>query len=68
MPPFSPPRSVRPLTRGNRKRMRYSTGVVEAGCKHAIGARLKRAGMHWSVNGASGRAGFAGGPPGRELQ
>ena len=30
-----------------------ATGVVEAGCKHAIGARLKRAGMHWSVNGAN---------------
>ena len=38
----------------NRKRMRYpafrarglcvATGVVEAGCKHAVGARLKRAG------------------------
>ena len=22
-------------------------------CKHAVGARLKRAGMHWSVNGAN---------------
>lgn len=46
----------------NRQRMRYpefraqglctSTGVVEAGCKLAIGTRLKRAGMHWSVRGA----------------
>jgi len=46
----------------NRARMRYpsfraqglcvSTGVVEAGCKVAIGARLKRAGMHWTVAGA----------------
>lgn len=46
----------------NRKRMRYpefhaqglctSTGVVEAGCKFAIGTRLKRAGMHWTVRGA----------------
>jgi hypothetical protein len=46
----------------NRERMRYpefhaqslctSTGVVEAGCKLAIGTRLKRAGMHWSVRGA----------------
>ena len=45
----------------NRERMRYptfraaglctSTGVVEAGCKVAIGARCKRAGMHWSVAG-----------------
>jgi hypothetical protein len=47
----------------NRKRMRYlkfhaqglctSTGVVEAGCKVAIGTRLKRAGMHWTVHGAN---------------
>ena len=28
-----------------------STGVVEAGCKVAIGTRCKRAGMHWSVAG-----------------
>lgn len=47
----------------NRARMRYpkfhalgfctSTGVLEAGCKVVIGTRLKRAGMHWSVNGAN---------------
>jgi hypothetical protein len=46
----------------NRHRMRYpefraaglctSTGVVEAGCKTAIGTRLKRSGMHWTVAGA----------------
>jgi hypothetical protein len=46
----------------NRHRMRYpefhaqglctSTGVVEAGCKLAIGTRIKRAGMHWTVRGA----------------
>ena len=46
----------------NRSRMRYpefhaqglctSTGVVEAGCKFAIGTRLKRAGMHWTIEGA----------------
>ena len=46
----------------NRDRMRYaafraaglctSTGVVEAGCKTAIGVRCKRAGMHWTVAGA----------------
>jgi hypothetical protein len=29
------------------------TGVVEAGCKVAIGTRLKRAGMHWTVAGAN---------------
>jgi hypothetical protein len=48
---------------GNRRRMRYpafraqglctSTAVVEAGCKVAIGTRLKRAGMHWTVAGAN---------------
>src|SRR5437667_484609 len=47
----------------NRKRMRYprfhaqglctSTGVVEAGCKVAVGTRLKRSGMHWTVRGAN---------------
>lgn len=46
---------------GNRERMRYadfraaglctSTGVIEAGCKTAIGTRCKRAGMHWTVAG-----------------
>ena len=45
----------------NRARMRYpefhaaglctSTGVVEAGCKVAIGTRCKRTGMHWTVAG-----------------
>ena len=45
----------------NRDRMKYaefraaglctSTGVVEAGCKTAIGTRCKRAGMHWTVVG-----------------
>jgi hypothetical protein len=47
----------------NRHRMRYpefhaqglctSTGVVEAGCKVAIGTRLKRAGMHWTIDGSN---------------
>ncbi len=46
----------------NRQRMNYanfragglctSTGVVEAGCKVAVGTRCKRAGMHWTVSGA----------------
>lgn len=29
------------------------SGVVEAGCKIAIGARMKRAGMRWSERGAN---------------
>lgn len=47
----------------NRHRMRYpdfeaaglctSSGVTEGGCKNAIGARLKRSGMHWTVKGAN---------------
>jgi hypothetical protein len=47
----------------NRPRMRYpefraqglctSSGVVEAGCKTAIGTRLKRAGMHWTLRGSN---------------
>jgi hypothetical protein len=49
--------------RHNRERVRYpefhtqglctATGVVEAGCKVAIGTRLKRAGMHWTESGAN---------------
>lgn len=51
------------ISKRNRHRMRYvqfeaqelctSTGVVEAGFKNAIGARLKRSGMHWSVRRAN---------------
>lgn len=47
----------------NRRRMNYpvfraqglcvGSGVVEAGCKVAIGTRLKRAGMHWTLAGAN---------------
>jgi len=47
----------------NAERMRYprfraqglfvGSGVVEAGCKTVIGARLKRSGMFWSVRGAN---------------
>ena len=47
----------------NRHRMRYpvfraaglsvGSGVLEAGFKSAIGTRLKRAGMHWTVEGAN---------------
>ncbi len=52
--------------RRNRHRMRYpefralglcvASGVVEAGCKHAIGTRFKRPGMHWSVAGVNAMA------------
>jgi len=55
-------RKCRDYITDNRRRMHYpefhaqglctSTGVVEAGCKRAIGTRLKRAGMHWTVAGA----------------
>lgn len=47
----------------NRHRMDYprfeamglcvGSGVVEAGCKTAIGVRMKRAGMHWTLAGAN---------------
>lgn len=47
----------------NKERMRYAefrrqglfvgSGVVEAGCKHIIGARLKQSGMEWTVRGAN---------------
>ena len=47
----------------NRHRMQYplfrnqglctSSGVLEAGCKVAVGTRLKRAGMHWTLVGAN---------------
>jgi hypothetical protein len=47
----------------NANRMRYpefrqqglfvGSGVIEAGCKSVVGARLKRSGMFWSVRGAN---------------
>lgn len=47
----------------NEDRMRYAgfkaqgmfvgSGVVEAGCKHIIGQRLKQSGMEWTVRGAN---------------
>ena len=47
----------------NRHRLNYprfrklglctSSGIVESGCKHVIGARVKQSGMHWTVRGAN---------------
>jgi hypothetical protein len=47
----------------NAHRMRYAyhrklglfvgSGVVEAGCKTVLGARLKQSGMHWTTHGAT---------------
>lgn len=47
----------------NKERMRYpkfrkmglfvGSGVIEAGCKMVIGARLKQSGMFWTVQGAN---------------
>ena len=47
----------------NRDRMQYAdfrarglcvaSGVVESGCKTVFGTRLKRSGMHWTVQGAN---------------
>jgi hypothetical protein len=58
-----PARTCIDYIKKNQQRMRYavfhaqglctSTGVVEAGCKVAIGTRLKRTGMHWSLLGAN---------------
>jgi hypothetical protein len=62
-PVCEPARKCADYIKKNRSRMRYpefhaqglctSTGVVEAGCKVAIGTRLKRTGMHWSLRGAN---------------
>ena len=30
-----------------------STAVIESGCKLVVGARFKRAGMHWTTAGAN---------------
>ena len=47
----------------NQQRMRYpkfrrqalffGSGVIEAGCKTVVGARLKQSGMFWTVRGAN---------------
>lgn len=61
-PPGTAARKCIDYVTNNRHRMCYSdfraqglcvsSGVVEAGCKTAIGTRLKRTGMHWTVTGA----------------
>jgi hypothetical protein len=38
---------------GRADTVKDGTGLVEAGCKSVNGHRLKRAGMHWTVNGAA---------------
>ena len=30
------------------------SGVVEAVCKHAVGERLKKSGIHWTLDDANG--------------
>ena len=56
-------RRCRDYLEHNRQRLRYpefhaqglctSSGVLEAGCRVAIGQRLKQSGMHWSEPGAN---------------
>lgn len=56
-------RRCRDYLEHNRPRMRYpqfhaqglctSSGVLEAGCRVAIGQRLKQSGMHWTERGAN---------------
>lgn len=62
-PHSKPARDCVQYLRHNQPRLRYpefdaqglctSSGVVEAGCKGVIGTRLKRTGMHWTVQGAN---------------
>jgi hypothetical protein len=57
-----PARQAMVYFRNNRHRMRYpefrragyqiGSGTIESGCKRIIGARLKQAGMTWTVDGA----------------
>jgi hypothetical protein len=36
-----------------RQHLFVGSGVIEAGCKTVIGARLKQSGMFWSVRGTN---------------
>lgn len=57
-----PARKAQTYFENNRQRMRYpefraqgyqiGSGTIESGCKRVIGARLKQAGMTWTVAGA----------------
>jgi hypothetical protein len=56
-------RQCRDYLINNRARLNYphfrrlglstSSGIVESGCRHVIGARVKQSGMHWTVQGAN---------------
>jgi hypothetical protein len=60
---FKEARQCREYLLNNRDRLNYpsfrkmglsiSSGIVESGCKHVIGARVKQSGMHWTVRGAN---------------
>lgn len=41
------------VIRNSRRKGSAPPGVMEAGCKNLMGARVKRAGMHWTVTGAN---------------
>ncbi len=41
------------LSRVPRLGLCVSTGVVEGACKNIVASRLKRGGMHWTVDGAN---------------
>jgi len=66
LPACGPDKDVRremEYLRKNKEQMRYrrfrkqgcfiGSGVIEAGCKHVIGKRLKQSGMEWTVRGAN---------------
>lgn len=60
---FKEAESCRKYLINNRERLNYpyfremglstSSGIVESGCRHVIGARVKQSGMHWTVDGAN---------------
>lgn len=60
---FKEAESCRKYLLNNRDKLNYpyfrelglstSSGIVESGCRHVIGARVKQSGMHWTVEGAN---------------